>query len=132
MIMPVRQTCPKCGKPFMGSDAVGDNCLSCKVEVGMAIEKLREDLERQNVSELLILAGNYVEWYNGDEPYNQVVSEMQKIRAAQVAGDMTNPAKIIKEGCEKIIDIICDCDPIYSSGGTLDWAIEANRAGLFK
>lgn len=30
MIMPVNQTCPKCGQPFMGSDAVGDPCPRCQ------------------------------------------------------------------------------------------------------
>lgn len=33
MVMPTIQNCPKCGDPFMGSDAIGDPCDRCKTEV---------------------------------------------------------------------------------------------------
>ncbi len=33
MVMPTIQNCPKCGDPFMGSDAIGDPCDRCRTEV---------------------------------------------------------------------------------------------------
>lgn len=31
MVIPVEQTCPKCGSRFMGSDCIGDSCSSCRM-----------------------------------------------------------------------------------------------------
>ena len=30
-MIPVEQRCPSCGRKFMGSDAIGDKCLECKI-----------------------------------------------------------------------------------------------------
>lgn len=30
MVLPLRQTCPKCGTEFMGSDIVGLPCFGCQ------------------------------------------------------------------------------------------------------
>ena len=33
MVMPTNQTCPKCRRPFVGSDAVGHPCPACATDV---------------------------------------------------------------------------------------------------
>jgi len=32
-MMPTEQRCPKCGETFVGSDAIGDVCPQCDLEV---------------------------------------------------------------------------------------------------